>query len=128
MTEMGAKLTEADLDDRFRIAPQTDKSILANPFAVLPEEIFRYDRPKSIVPRDQREKSTAQVGKRRYRPGPRPRPWSQRWCQPSDRRLPAPDSFAADVNAALSKQLLDILKLSVNRKYSQTAQRMMSGG
>jgi hypothetical protein len=33
-------------------------------FAVLPEEIFKYGRPKSVVPRDQREKSNAQVGKR----------------------------------------------------------------
>ncbi|OAI30616.1 hypothetical protein A1351_22510 [Methylosinus sp. R-45379] len=33
-------------------------------FAVLPEEVFRYGRPKSIVPRAEREKSTAPVSRR----------------------------------------------------------------
>jgi hypothetical protein len=33
-------------------------------FAVLPEEIFRFGRPKSFVPRDQREKSTSPIGKK----------------------------------------------------------------
>jgi hypothetical protein len=33
-------------------------------FAVVPEEVFRYGRPKSTVPRDQRERSTALFGKR----------------------------------------------------------------
>jgi hypothetical protein len=32
-------------------------------FAVLPEEVFKYGRPKSVVPRHQREKSTS-IGKR----------------------------------------------------------------
>lgn len=33
-------------------------------FAVVPEEVFKYGRPKSFVPRDQREKSTSAIGKR----------------------------------------------------------------
>jgi len=33
-------------------------------FAVVPEEVFKYGRPKSIVPRDQREKSTSKIGKK----------------------------------------------------------------
>ena len=33
-------------------------------FAVLPEEVFKYGRPKSVVPRNQREKSTSAIGKR----------------------------------------------------------------
>lgn len=33
-------------------------------FAVIPEEVYRYGRPKSVVPRDQRERSTGQVGRR----------------------------------------------------------------
>lgn len=33
-------------------------------FAVIPEEIYRYGRPKSVVPRDQREKSTSKIGRR----------------------------------------------------------------
>jgi len=32
-------------------------------FAVIPEEVYRYGRPKSVVPRDQREKSTSKIGK-----------------------------------------------------------------
>jgi hypothetical protein len=31
-------------------------------FAVIPEEVFRYGRPKSVVPRNQREKSTGAIG------------------------------------------------------------------
>jgi hypothetical protein len=33
-------------------------------FAVLPEEVFRYGRPKSVVPKELREKSSALLGKR----------------------------------------------------------------
>jgi hypothetical protein len=33
-------------------------------FAVVPEEVFKYGRPKSLVPKDQREKSTALLGKK----------------------------------------------------------------
>lgn len=33
-------------------------------FAVLPEEVFKYGRPKSIVPRHEREKSAGAIGKR----------------------------------------------------------------
>jgi hypothetical protein len=33
-------------------------------FAIVPEEVFRYGRPKSIVPRGMREKSSARVSKR----------------------------------------------------------------
>jgi hypothetical protein len=31
-------------------------------FVVIPEEVYRYGRPKSVVPRDQREKSTSPIG------------------------------------------------------------------
>jgi hypothetical protein len=33
-------------------------------FAIIPEETFKYGRPKSIVPRDQRTRSTSAIGKR----------------------------------------------------------------
>lgn len=33
-------------------------------FAIIPEEVFRYGRPKSVVPRDQREKSTGVIGRK----------------------------------------------------------------
>jgi len=33
-------------------------------FAVVPEEVFKYGRPKSFVPRDQREKSSVVIGKK----------------------------------------------------------------
>jgi hypothetical protein len=33
-------------------------------FAVIPEEIFRYGRPKSVVPKDQRVKTTGSIGRR----------------------------------------------------------------
>jgi len=33
-------------------------------FAIVPEEVFKYGRPKSIVPREERVKSSIQVGKR----------------------------------------------------------------
>lgn len=33
-------------------------------FAVIPEEVFRYGRPKSVVPRDLREASSGAIGKR----------------------------------------------------------------
>jgi len=33
-------------------------------FAIVPEEVIRYGRPKSVVPRDQREKSTSTIGKK----------------------------------------------------------------
>jgi hypothetical protein len=33
-------------------------------FAVVPEEVFKYGRPKSVVPKDQREKSTAFLSKK----------------------------------------------------------------
>jgi hypothetical protein len=36
-------------------------------YAVVPEETFRYGRPKSVVPLGQREKSTAKVGRRAAR-------------------------------------------------------------
>jgi hypothetical protein len=36
-------------------------------YAVVPEETFRYGRPKSVVPLRQREKSTAKVGKKAAR-------------------------------------------------------------
>ncbi len=33
-------------------------------FAVVPEEVFKYGRPKSFVPRNQREKSSVVIGKK----------------------------------------------------------------
>lgn len=36
-------------------------------FVVIPEEVFRYGRPKSVVPRDQREKSTSSIGRKAAR-------------------------------------------------------------
>ena len=33
-------------------------------FAVIPEEVFRYGRPKSVVPKDQRVKATGSIGRR----------------------------------------------------------------
>lgn len=36
-------------------------------FVVIPEEVYRYGRPKSVVPRDQREKSTSPIGRKAAR-------------------------------------------------------------
>jgi hypothetical protein len=33
-------------------------------FVVIPEEVYRYGRPKSVVPRDQREKSTSPISRK----------------------------------------------------------------
>lgn len=33
-------------------------------FAVLPEEVFRYGRPKSVIPREQREPATGPIGRK----------------------------------------------------------------
>lgn len=33
-------------------------------FAVVPEEVFRYGRPKSVIPRDQRERFTGPIGRK----------------------------------------------------------------
>lgn len=33
-------------------------------FVIIPEEVYRYGRPKSVVPRDQREKSTSPISRR----------------------------------------------------------------
>ena len=33
-------------------------------FVVIPEEVYRYGRPKSVVPRDKREKSTSPIGRK----------------------------------------------------------------
>lgn len=36
-------------------------------FAIIPEEVFRYGRPKSVVPRDQRVKTTRSLGRKAAR-------------------------------------------------------------